>query len=191
MGDMNPLVGYALTKDKQYIDLAMAGADFDTSNPAIQYLAAKDMKTNPLRSYALTKDPNMYLAEDIVKDPTLAIHAAQNSDAGPVTGQDLIMNKVLNKGNDPAMMLALTGNPVLAHAQKTGNKLPLYSTIGGNPELGEAYVAATIKDPLEIYSVTGNRKAMYAAKTKDPTLSVTAQEMNNPTFAYVSSIVKL
>jgi hypothetical protein len=184
MGEMNPIVGYALTKDKQYIDLAMAGHEFDQSNPAIQYLAAKNLNTNPQRAYALTKDPNMFLADDIVKDPTLAIHAAQNSDADPVTNQDLIMNKFLNKGNDPAMMLALTGNPILAHAQKTGNKLPLYSTIGGNPELGEAYVAATIKDPLEIYSLTGNRQAMYAAKTKDPTLSLTAQEMNNPTFAY-------
>jgi uncharacterized membrane protein len=181
--DMNPLAAYAITKDKQYIDLAMAGANLDADNTWVKYLAAKDIKTNPLRAYALTKDPLTYLGEDIVKDPTLAVHAAQNMDT-TVTANDLLMNKFLNKNNDPQMMLALTGNPILAHGQVQGHKFPLYATIAGRPELAAGHVATHIKDPLEILAVTGDRKAMYAAKTKDPELSYTAQQMNNPTFAY-------
>jgi len=114
----------------------------------------------------------------------LAVYAAQNSD-NTVTTNDLLMNKFLNKDNDPIQTFALTGSPLIAHGQMTGNKLPLYATLAGRPELAAGYAAATIKEPLEILAVTGDRKAAYAAKTKNPTLSYTAQDMNNPIYAYV------
>jgi hypothetical protein len=181
--NIDPIVGYAITKDKTYLNLALADSDIPQS-PITKMLAAKNIDTNPEMAYALTKDPNVLLADTYAKDPTLTLVAQQNNNNGPVTTEDLIWNKFLNPSGSAAATYALTGSNLLAHGAHTGNKLPMYASLAGRPELATGHVAATLGEPLLAYGLTGDRDAMYAGLTSDPTLSYTAQQLNNPTFAY-------
>ena len=55
--DVSPLAGYMLTKDKDYLTLAVQGSDINgLSNPAVNYLAAQKAASGDLAmSLAMSK----------------------------------------------------------------------------------------------------------------------------------------
>lgn len=160
----------------------------DSNNPLLGYLAAQKAATDPSLAYALTKDPTLPLANEILADPTLAIHSGM-SNPGTVTPQNVILSKILPNAS-PVSTLALTGSPVLALAEAQGSKIPYAMALTGrDPNKALGFVAAELGDPLLVNALTGDRQAMYAASTNDPTLSYTAQQMNDPLKAYVIFII--
>jgi len=184
---IDPMLAYVMTKDPVYRNLMVMGnEDINTeggNNPLLSVLAAKHAVTDPAFAFALTKDPIMPLATDIAADPALAVHMAVNNPRA-INPQNIMLNHFIGP-QSAASTYALTGSPILAHAQTTGNKLPMYMALSGqDPSQSVGYIAASIGDPLLAVSLTDDRQAMYAAATNDPTLTYTAQQMNNPAYAY-------
>ena len=59
--EINPLIGYMLTKDKDYLTLGVQGSDINgLSSPAVNYLAAqKAQDGNLAMSLAMSKSKNL------------------------------------------------------------------------------------------------------------------------------------
>lgn len=185
---LDPMLAYVATGDKSYMNIAaMADPSLNTeggNNPLLSILAAKHVGTDPALAYALTKDPIMPLATEIASDPVLAIHQAVNNPR-PINTNNILLSHFIGP-QSAAATYALTGSPILANAQISGNKLPTYLAMSGqDPSRSVGYLAASLGDPLLAHSLTGDRQAMYAAATGDPELTYTAQQMNNPAYAYV------
>jgi hypothetical protein len=184
--EIDAFTGYVMTKDKNYLNLAVMGdeslSSANANGPMLNLIAAKQVATNPSLAYALTKDPMLPLAAEYAADPALAVAATVNNPR-PINPTNVLLSQFI-KPSSPEATLALTGSPILAHAQKTGNKLPMYLALTGQQDQATGYVAASMGEPLLVQGLTGDRQAMYAASTNDPTLSYTAQQMNSPALAY-------
>ena len=188
MANIDPMMAYVMTKDKEYLTIATMGDESintrDGKNPMYGLLAAKNLASNPMLSYALTKDESLPNAGTILADNTLSVHNAINNQR-PVNAQSVLMNKMM--GNSPEQIMAMTGNALLANGELTGNKVAEYTVLaGGDPKSALGYLAAQSGEPLVAHALTGDKQAMYASLTDTPELSYTAQQLNDPNIAYVS-----
>ena len=65
---MSPLIGYMLTKDKDYLTLGVQGSDINgLSNPAVNYLAAQKAQDGDLAmSLAMSKSKNYFFIQQLM-----------------------------------------------------------------------------------------------------------------------------
>ena len=194
-------------------------------NPAMSWLAAKQGDAN--LAYALTGDAatayaatlpeatrtiaalapgivgdNPIMTHLLTKDPVMTLEAAKHARPGSAG-----VSYLAAMTKDPAMAMAMTGNPETAYASQTAKPgLTDMAIQSGNPMLSyfatkdklamamasddpllTNYAAASTKDPTLAYAVTGNVGSMYAAQQANPGKAAMFQAMGNPMMTYFAT----
>jgi len=196
--DMGPLAGYMLTKDKDYLTLAVQGSDINgLSNPAVNYLAAQKAASGDLAmSLAMSKDPLLPIMDQLTKDGTLAVSTAKNNNlvADPM---GVATATYLAKAGDPYAAYALSGSTIPAAGIAAGSKNPLYYAMGGNSGMAAGYAlladannAAGKFDKWTAYAVSGDPAVLHAGISNDATVrnrDYSAYLGGNPVLSYTQT----
>jgi hypothetical protein len=196
--DMGPLAGYMLTKDKDYLTLAVQGSDINgLSNPAVNYLAAQKAASGDLAmSLAMSKDPLLPIMKELTQDGAMAVSAAKNNNlvADPM---GVATATYLAKAGDPYAAYALSGSTIPAAGIAAGSKNPLYYALGGNSGMAAGYALLADAnnangnfDKWTAYAVSGDPAVLHAGISNDPAVrnrDYSAYLGGNPVLSYVQT----
>ncbi|CBY39976.1 unnamed protein product [Oikopleura dioica] len=196
--DIGPLAGYMLTKDKDYLTLAVQGSDINgLSNPAVNYLAAQKAASGDLAmSLAMSKDPLLPIMKELTQDGTMAVTTAKNNNlvANPM---GVATATYLAAAGDPYAAYALSGSTIPAAGIAAGSKNPLYYALGGNSGMAAGYAlladannAGGDFDKWTAYAVSGDPAVLHAGISKDAAVrnrDYSAYLGGNPVLSYAQT----